>query len=244
MLVAMGRNDAMSQREWWESPMAREARAIPELAAFMVAAGPLLVRLPRGDGHAVLVLPGLGGSDTSTAPLRWILAQLGYRSYGWGLGRNTGFGRHVDDGLDELLAARREAGPVSLIGWSLGGLHAVDLARRRPDAVRSIITLGSPLAAHVPPPTAIPTTSVYSRTDAIVPWRTSLLAPRARSENVEVTGSHLGLGHNPAAVVVVADRLAQPTGNWRPYTAPRWARSFGTATGRPVGSPRAATPRA
>lgn len=234
----------MSQRDWWQSPMAREARAVPELAAFMITAGPLLLKLPHGDGHPVLVLPGLGGTDTSTAPLRWFLGQLGYRSYGWGLGCNVGFGQHVDDGLDELLTAKREAGPVSLIGWSLGGLHAVDLARRRPDAVRSLITLGSPLGSHVPPPTTIPATSVFSRTDAIVPWRTSLLPARPRFENVEVAGSHLGLGHNPAAVVVVADRLAQVTGNWRPYTAPRWARSFSTAGGRPVGSARGATPRA
>src|SRR5215203_5634638 len=98
--------------------MTREARAAPEFAAFAIAAGPLLATLPRGDGHPVLVLPGLGGNDASTTPLRWFLGQLGYRSYGWGLGRNRGFGRHVTDGLDELMAAKRERGPVSIIGWS------------------------------------------------------------------------------------------------------------------------------
>ena len=90
--------------------MTREARAAPEFAAFTLTAGPLLATLPRGDGHPVLVLPGLGGSDSSTAPLRWFLGQLGYRSFGWGLGENRGFGRHVTDGLDELLAAKRERG--------------------------------------------------------------------------------------------------------------------------------------
>src|ERR1700750_2843391 len=99
---------------------AREVRAAPELAAFGAIAGPLLATLPRGDGHAVLVLPGLGGSDSSTAPLRGFLGRLGYGSYGWGLGQNRGFGRHVTDGLDELLAAKRTQGPVSVIGWSLG----------------------------------------------------------------------------------------------------------------------------
>src|SRR3954468_6936116 len=162
----------MPQRADWQSAIARESRAAPEFAAFAMTAAPLLATLPRGDGHPVLVLPGLGGSDSSTAPLRWFLGQLGYRRYGGGLGENRGFGRHVTDGLDELLAANRERGPVSVIGWSLGGLHAVDLARRRPDAVRSLITLGSPLARHPRPPAPIPTTSIYSRTDAIVPWRT------------------------------------------------------------------------
>ena len=112
---------------------------------------------------------------------------------------------------------------MSVIGWSLGGLHAVDLARRRPDAVRSLITLGSPLAGHRRPPATIPTTSIYSRTDAIVPWRTSMLHAAGRHENVEVRGSHLGLGHNPAVIVVVADRLAQRAGHWQPFTAPVWA---------------------
>jgi pimeloyl-ACP methyl ester carboxylesterase len=207
----------------WQSAMSREARAAPEFATFALMAGALLATLPRGDGHPVLVLPGFGGSDSSTATLRWFLGQLGYRSFGWGLGENRGFGRHVTDGLDELLAANRERGPVSVIGWSLGGLHAVDLAQRRPDAVRSLITLGSPLAGHRPPPAAIPTTSIYSRSDAIVPWRTSMLPAAGRHENVEVRGSHLGLGHNPAVIVVVADRLAQRTGRWQPFTAPKWA---------------------
>jgi pimeloyl-ACP methyl ester carboxylesterase len=206
--------------------MAREARAAPELASFAVSAGPLLAVSPRGDGHAVLVLPGLGGGDPSTAPLRWFLDRLGYRTLGWGLGVNRGFGRHVTNGLDELLAAAHERGPVSLVGWSLGGVHAVDLARRRPDAVRSIITLGSPLVVRRPPPASIPTTSIYSRTDAIVPWHAAQLAPGRVHENVEVRGSHLGLGHNPTVALIVADRLAQRADAWRPFSAPRWARRW------------------
>lgn len=206
--------------------MAAEARSGPEFLSFTVAVGPLLAAAPRGDGHPVLVLPGLGGTDTSTAPLRWFLGRLGYRAVGWGLGRNEGFGRHVVDGLDELLAAKAVGGPVSVVGWSLGGVHAVELARRRPDAVRSIITLGSPLGRRHVPPAGIPTTSIYSRSDAIVPWRMSILPPGPRREAVEVRGSHLGLGHNPTVVVVVADRLAQRAAAWEPFVAPRWARPW------------------
>ena len=105
----MGISGAMPPRSDWPTAMTREARAVPELAAFTLTAGPLLATLPRGEGHPVLVLPGLGGSDTSTAPLRWFLGQLGYHSFGWGLGQNRGFGHRVTDGLDELLAAKREA---------------------------------------------------------------------------------------------------------------------------------------
>ena len=211
--------------------MTREARAVPEFASFAVTAGPLLAMSPRGDGHAVLVLPGLGGNDVSTAPLRWFIDRLGYRSHGWGLGTNRGFGRHVTDGLDRLVAATSDNGPVSLIGWSLGGIHAIELARRRPDAVRSIITLGSPLGRRHPPRN-IPTTSVYSRSDAIVVWRESLMPSGALRENVEVRGSHLGLGHNPAVAVVVADRLAQHPETWQPFQSPRWARAWLPTAGR------------
>ena len=115
---------------------------------------------------------------------------------------------------------------MSLVGWSLGGVHAIELARRRPGAVRSIITLGSPLGGRYGPPAGVPATSVYSRTDAIVSWRASLLPPGFRRENVEVRGSHLGLGHNPAVALVVADRLAQPVGSWEPFDPPRWARRW------------------
>ena len=215
----------MVERQAWQTAV-REARAGPEFVSFAVAAGPLLAVSRRGDGHVVLVLPGLGGNDASTAPLRWFIGRLGYTSYGWGLGTNRGFGRDVAEGLDELLAANRKHGPVSLVGWSLGGVHAIELARRRPDAVRSVVTLGSPLLGRRHPPPDIPTTSVYSRSDAIVSWRASLLPRGALRENVEVRGSHLGLGHNPAVAVVVADRLAQKPETWQPFQPPRWTRTW------------------
>src|SRR5215211_6689071 len=99
-----------------------EGRAIHELGAFLGAL-PLLSLAPRGDGHPVLVLPGLVASDTSTRPLRSFLKHRGYSVYGWRQGRN-----------------------LSLRGWSLGGLYARQLAKMMPDRVRSVITLGSPFA--------------------------------------------------------------------------------------------------
>ena len=216
----------MTNRVQWQTGLAREARAAPEFASFAMAAAPLLALSPRGDGHVVLVIPGLGGNDASTAPLRWFLNSLGYRSHGWGLGRNGGFGRHVVDGLDQLLAAKRESRRVSLVGWSLGGVHALELARRQPHAVHAIITLGSPLIGRAHPPAHIPTTSIYSRTDSIVAWPASQLPAGTLYQHVEVRGSHLGLGHNPAVAMIVADRLAQRPDDWRPFNPPRWARHW------------------
>lgn len=206
--------------------MTAEARSVPEFVSFTVSVGPLIAALPRGDGRPVLVLPGLGANDASTAPLRWLLGRLGHRAYGWGLGRNEGFGAHVADGLDRLLATTADEAPVSVIGWSLGGIHAVELAQRHPAAVRSIITLGSPLDRRHERRTDIPMTSIFSRTDQIVPWHMSNVRAGPRREAVEVRGSHLGLGHNPAVAVVVADRLAQDEHEWRPFTPPRWIRHW------------------
>jgi pimeloyl-ACP methyl ester carboxylesterase len=179
------------RRDPWPLLLAREARTAPELATFMATAGPLVLRSPRGDGHAVIVLPGLGGGDSSTIPLRWFLDRLGYRTAGWGLGTNRGFGATVRAGLDDALGVGLDlgAGPVSLVGWSLGGVHAIELARRHPGDIRSIITLGSPLGRLPGPPTDVPATSIYSRSDAIVPWRASLLPGQPRRENVEVRGA-------------------------------------------------------
>jgi pimeloyl-ACP methyl ester carboxylesterase len=214
----------MATRQRWQVAALKEARAAPEFAAFVGLAGVLLARAPRGDAHPVVVLPGLGAGDGSTAPLRWFLERLGYRTHGWGLGTNTGRSRRVPAALDQRLSALvdEHGQRVSVVGWSLGGVYATALAASASQRVRSVITLGSPIAGRRLP-VDVPTTSVYSRSDSVVPWRASLLPDAALRENVEVRGSHLGLGHNPAVLVVVADRLSQPERAWRPFVAPRWA---------------------
>ena len=207
--------------------------------------------LPRGDGHPVLVLPGLLAADSSTRALRTLLRGLGYFVHGWRLGRNIGptaeAVRGMRDRLDEL--GQRHGRSVTLLGWSLGGIFARDLARRSPEAVRQVITLGSPfrLARHgqsrahraferyshlhvehrqLPleqeevAALAVPATSIYSRVDGIVSWRACLDTPSATAENIAVLGSHLGLGHHPAVAWAVADRLAQPDGAWAPFRPP------------------------
>jgi pimeloyl-ACP methyl ester carboxylesterase len=213
----------MTERLW------SEQRALLELGAFGVA-WPWFSLLPRGDGGPVLVLPGFAGSDGSTLPLRSVLRNLGHEVHGWGMGRNEG--PHPDvlrglvDRLDQLQRAADR--PVSLVGWSLGGVYARGLARHSPHLVRQVITLGSPFrrteaaqGATTPP---VPVTAIYSKTDAIVPWRFASEEDGSRRESIEVRGSHLGLGHNPAVIVAVADRLAQPQEGWRPFTPAPWMR--------------------
>src|SRR6195952_4806499 len=125
-----------------------EGRAISELGAFLGAL-PLLSLAPKGDGHPVLVLPGLVASDTSTRPLRSFLQSRGYAVSGWRQGRNLGLREGVQHAMVDLVHELNDkhGRKVSLVGWSLGGLYARQLAKMMPARVRSVITLGSPFAA-------------------------------------------------------------------------------------------------
>jgi pimeloyl-ACP methyl ester carboxylesterase len=223
-----------------------EGRAISELGAFLGAL-PLLSLAPRGDGHPVLVLPGLVASDTSTRPLRSFLKGRGYAVSGWRQGRNLGLRHGVQNAMVDLVQELNDTHgrKVSLVGWSLGGLYARQLAKMMPERVRSVITLGSPFTNDITATNAtrlyealsgegindnpeireaiagdlpVPTTSIYSRTDGIVNWHTSLLRPSDTAENIEVhLASHIGLGVNPAALWAVADRLAQGEGEFKQF---------------------------
>jgi pimeloyl-ACP methyl ester carboxylesterase len=198
-------------------------RAVGELG-LLTAAGPLLALSPRGDGHTVLVMPGLGATDVSTRPLRRFLRLLGYDVHPWLLGRNAGPTTVMLDGVDRRFAELhgRDGKPVSLVGWSMGGIFARRLARMNPENVRQVITLGSPFRMMSDTRSSslkVPSTAVYSKTDGIAPWRTCRDGNGARHESIEVVGSHCGLGHHPAVLHVVADRLAQPAGEWKPFAA-------------------------
>jgi pimeloyl-ACP methyl ester carboxylesterase len=227
-------------------------RAVADYGLYL-AARPLM-RLPHGDGHSVLVLPGLLADDVSTRALRAVLRKLGYDVHGWGLGRNIGPTATCVNGIRDLLDRLTDSSgrPVTVIGWSLGGIFARDLARRSPESVRQVVTLGSPfrLTSHSQSratkvfdrfshlhvehrtlplesenlPLLVPATSIYSHFDGIVHWQTCLDTPGERCENIAVMASHLGLGHHPAAIWAMADRLAQPEGTWKPFKAPRFLR--------------------
>src|SRR5579859_4579554 len=127
-----------------------EMRGIFELNASLMMS-PLLMRAPRGDGHPVLALPGFLAGDLSMAPLRRYLTELGYDAHAWQMGRNLGGLLRMRAALRERLAAihATTGRKVSLVGWSLGGVYARDLALYAPDMVRYVVTLGSPFANDV-----------------------------------------------------------------------------------------------
>lgn len=220
-----------------------------EYSALMMSL-PHLMSAPRGDGHGVLVLPGFAMDDGSTSLLRAFLQMLGYDVHPWRLGWNldhktTGHrGMHVTREIDKIVQSTGK--PISLVGWSLGGVIARDTARRVPEAIRQVVSIGSPFTGNPkatsvklayewlsgnkvdspsamrrfavgPQPLPMPSTSIFSKSDGITAWQNCVLHTDERSENVEVACSHFGLVVSPTVFRIVADRLAQPENGWRPF---------------------------
>jgi hypothetical protein len=226
-------------------------RALLERLSY-VAAADLLERAPRGDGHPVLVLPGFLAADDSTRPLRSYLKRLGYSAHPWLLGRNLGARGSVRERLASRAAALadRFGRKITLVGWSLGGIYARELAKRMPDRVRQVITLGSPfgdvarptsfarwfesasgrdlgsemsdVVARIRSAPPVPATAIYSKSDGITHWRACRESDGPRRENIEVPGSHCGLGWNPLVLWAIADRLALAEGEWKPFEREGW----------------------
>jgi pimeloyl-ACP methyl ester carboxylesterase len=196
-------------------------RAFGELAGYYPSA-PLLDRAPRGDGHPVLTLPGFLAGDSSTRILRRYLKRLGYSAHPWKLGRNFGRTGVVQEKLFERVTelAERHERKISIVGWSLGGVYARELAKHLPNHVRQVITLGSPFGRSMPP--RVPTTAIWSKTDGITDWRDCREVDGPQRENIEVPGSHCGLGWNALVLWAIADRLAQPEGDWQPFQREGW----------------------
>ncbi|WP_167812656.1 esterase/lipase family protein [Marinobacter daqiaonensis] len=195
-----------------------------------------------GDGHPVILFPGLGADGRSVAPLRAFCNSLGYDAFDWGQGFNLGPKGDLDGWLDsiksrivDLLSDHTQ--PATLIGWSLGGFYARELAKLMAPHVREVITLGTPFNAEAdhtnvgwlfrlingsplaydpalsqrlrtPPP--IHTTSIYSRSDGVVSWKTCCHLERSDLvHDIEIRGSHLGMGWNRDVLAAIANRLAQ-----------------------------------
>lgn len=235
-------------------------RAAIEFCAARVAS----LATVEGDGHPVIVYPGLGAGALTTAQLRNHLASCNFEAYDWELGVNRGPDGALDawlPGLAERVRAlhARHGRKVSLVGWSLGGIYAREVAKCCPDSVRQVITLATPhrcvgganhagtifrwmggdtsqltpeLEARLAQRPPVPTTSIYSEADGVVSWRGCLEAPAADVQNIAVHASHLGMPSHPDVLRIVADRLAQPEGAWRPWRRRRAALRPTTAPSR------------
>ena len=204
--------------------------------------------LPGGDGHPVIVYPGQHVGPLSVERLRSALASAGYHAVNWGRGHNHGphgaLSAWVDHLSSDVLAIHAQhRRKVSLLGWSLGGIYAREIARAIPKHVRQVITLACPFASQTGDPNGawlsrlvnsgqsgpgdlrrlkeplpVPSTSIYSESDGLVSPGECLQPKSANSENISVNGvSHLGMVADRHVFAIIADRLAQPEGSWKPY---------------------------
>ena len=224
-------------------------RALSE-ASTLIPSHPFLNNLPGGDGHTVMTLPGFLATDRSMSVMREYLSRWGYDARRWQMGRNVGLDRQraleklLDNRLKKLF--EESGGKVSLVGWSLGGLYAREMARRNPQFVRNVITLGSPIGEPKSttiwrlyeyvsgqnlsdrdtrkridslrnPIPEVPITAIYSKSDAVVSWKIATVPAGEMVENIGINTSHLGMGFNPAVYFALADRLRQEEGDWTPF---------------------------
>ncbi len=236
------------QEELTPASPVKEICALGEMAAFAAGAPLAAFLAPVGAPRPVLVLPGFVTGDSSTVGLRFALRAMGHRPHGWGLGLNVGPATHVAGGIADLVEelVDKYQHPIDVVGWSLGGIYGRILAINKPESVRQVISLGSPVrvASHesnvsgllkqlgrvwnysggnrridldeIP----VPSTTIWTRDDGIVPGFRCRQTPRPQAESIEIWGTHCGLGHNASALYVIADRLAQPHGTWKPFEPP------------------------
>lgn len=240
----------------------KEAMIGPTPDLIASAAGLLPLRkVPRGDGHPVLVLPGFLSGDMPTWPLRRFLSSIGYHAWPWGLGLNLGISNAYEYDIEALIEHRLKEiwmessdQKISLIGWSLGGVYARELARKYPKLIKDVITLGSPINGnpgetsitklyswvtqmqmHDPqfqekiqqatsPVPDVPVTAFYSLLDNIVPPQCARETPGPLVQNIEVDCTHTGFGFNSLVFYLVAHRLAHPLG--QPIDAAGLTRQF------------------
>ncbi|MFT4754253.1 MAG: pimeloyl-ACP methyl ester carboxylesterase [Salibacteraceae bacterium] len=222
-------------------------RAVAELGMSLPYRKYLLKKY-EGDGHPVIVLPGFMATEKSTKSMRDFITKMGYTAYDWEMGRNVAKIKtlyNLFEKLEEI--ADKHGEEVTIIGWSLGGIYGRQMAKEKPELVRQVITLGSPfrginepnnatwlynliskgkrvididasLLADLPKPTPVPTTSIFSKQDGVVAWKTCMDEHETDiAQNIQVRGSHIGLSVNATVLKIIADRLMYRKENWRHF---------------------------
>ncbi len=211
----------------------RELLVARELPRVLLSV-PSLVRAPHGDGRILLTIPGFGAGDASLLPIRRFLSARQHDTRGWGLGRNTGDAELLlDKSLRVAQRLAHDSGkPVNLVGWSLGGVIAREIARDQPDIVHRIATIGTPLTGprhtvasrsyspeqldHIdaiieqrrPRPIQRPVLAVYSRNDGVVDWRTCIDNDTEGLNHHRSSSTHIGMGIDPDVWIQLAHWFA------------------------------------
>lgn len=186
------------------------------------------------DGPPALVIPGFLAGDRTCMQLRRSLAEAGWRVHPWGLGLNRGVRVDTMERLEGCIDAMGAKEPVLLVGWSLGGIYARELARHCPSKVRAVVTLGSPFSGDLhqnnvwriyelvarhkvdDPPIPrltekppVPQLAIWSSKDGIVACRAARGLDGERDEAVEVPCRHMAFGISKRATRSVATEISR-----------------------------------
>ena len=184
------------------------------------------------DGPPAYVIPGFFASDSTCAGLREALAEAGWRTYPWDLGLNRGAHPDVLRHLRQRLKVIHDGRPILVVGWSLGGVYARELAREAPELIRAVVTLGSPFSGdphmnnvwrfyewiaghkvdepplpHHPAKPPVPTLAIWSAKDGIVAKRAARGLDGERDAEVEVDCGHMAFGISKSAGRRVAHEI-------------------------------------
>ncbi len=212
--------------------LVREAGALVELH-WKTLLPPRFGESGLGNGRRVMVIPGFLASDQTTIVLRRALQAAGFEVHGWGLGTNWGARSDLLERMEAQLDSISAEQPASLVGWSLGGIYARELAKRQPEKVARVITLGSPFSGDLrannawrlyelvnrhkvdnPPlevrigeKPPVPTIALWSRSDGIVAPASARGAAGECDRSVEVSCSHMGFATAPCVIQAVLDLL-------------------------------------
>lgn len=196
----------------------------------------------KGDGHPVFVIPGLMNNSWTTYFLRRYLNRIGYQAIDWGLGLNTGKLKNLEVLSKKVQKIHFETGEkVTLVGFSLGGVMARELAKMNPNITRCLITKGSPFRglniknnvtwiyhlvnpkskslesdpaffARFEVPAPVPTFAMYSKTDGIVPWQGCMEVESDLHQNIEFNVSHFEFGVHGGVFETIGEILPQTKG--------------------------------
>jgi pimeloyl-ACP methyl ester carboxylesterase len=213
------------------------AREMAAVAQVLLAPPPFPEGVARGNGQPVIVIPGFLSPDVTTARLREFLTRQDFVAHPWTCGLNVGPMRRVVEEVERQVREIADAAgkPVCLVGVSLGGTIAREVAKSSPVPIARVITLVSPIHLPVTTPLAplalaasllwdteelaalsaiaepppVPVTAVFSRDDGVIDWRAAVPAPSEMVEVLEVSGPHMTVCSNPQVQRIIADRLVQ-----------------------------------
>jgi hypothetical protein len=212
--------------------LVREAILFPATRARAAFAPPVALELD-GGGQPVMIIPGFMASDRTTARLRKSLQKAGFVCTGWGMGRNRGIMADIFARMDDRLTDMGAQTPVTLIGWSLGGVIAREYAKHAPLRIKKVITLGSPfssgprtnngwrvyefIAGHkvdAPPldvtlsdKPPVPTISIWSSRDGMVAPRAACGLPGESDVRIEAYCTHMGMVADPNVIRRIAESI-------------------------------------